>query len=82
MVASGGDVVGALATLAGYGLDRAGRVLASGVALRIDRDELVDLWTDRPGLLRQLLATTLRSMDLPPARPVSGAPARAVALTA
>jgi AAA family ATP:ADP antiporter len=64
LLASSGDVFGALATLAGCALGRAGRVLTSGVALHIDRDELVDLWADRPGLLRQLLTSSLQNSDV------------------
>jgi ATP:ADP antiporter, AAA family len=81
-VASGGDVVGTLATLAGCALERTGRVLASGFALRIDREELVDLWAERPALLRQLLASNWQILGLRPASPESAEHPRPVALHA
>ena len=79
-VASGGDVVGTLATLAGCAVERAGRVVTSGIALRIDREELVDLWTERPALLRQLLVSNWQIRGLPPTSLASTEPPKPVAL--
>jgi hypothetical protein len=81
LVASSGDVVGVVATLAGWPLERTGRVLSDGVALRIGRTNLVDLWAERPALLRQLLANTLPALRGQPASTWNPAPARAAALT-
>jgi hypothetical protein len=59
VVAAAGDVVGTVATLAGSALARAGSALTAGFALRLDRDDLVALWTERPALLQRLLANAL-----------------------
>jgi AAA family ATP:ADP antiporter len=55
LTAAAGTVVGELATLAGRPLDRAGRVVREGVALRIGREELFDLLGERPALIPELL---------------------------
>lgn len=55
-----GDTVGALATLAGRPSGLTATVTRSGVALRIDRDDLFDLLGERPALLRQLFAGIFR----------------------
>ncbi len=59
-VARGGDVIGALATMAGRPLGRAADVLRSGVALRIQQDLLLDALGSSPELLRQLFAGIFR----------------------
>jgi CRP-like cAMP-binding protein len=53
-VARSGDIVGSLSMLSGRPLGKSANVVRSGVALRIDRDELFDLLGERPELLRQL----------------------------
>jgi ATP:ADP antiporter, AAA family len=55
-----GDVLGALATLAGRPLGHAATVAREGVALRIDREDLFELLGERPALLRQLFAGMFR----------------------
>jgi ATP:ADP antiporter, AAA family len=60
LTASAGSVVGALATLSGRPLGRAARVVKEGVALRIEREDLFDLFAERPALLRQLFAGVFR----------------------
>jgi len=52
--AVGGDTVGAFTVLAGPGVGGDATVLCSGVALRIERDDLFDMLADRPEMLRQL----------------------------
>jgi len=54
VVARSGDIVGSLSMLSGQPLGKSADVLRSGVALRIDRDQLFDLLGERPELLRQL----------------------------
>jgi ATP:ADP antiporter, AAA family len=49
-----GDIIGSLSMLSGRPLGKSATVLRSGVALRIDRDELFDLLGERTELLRQL----------------------------
>jgi len=49
-----GDVIGSLSMLSGKPLSKRAEVTRSGVALRLDRDELFDLLGERPELLRQL----------------------------
>ena len=60
MAAGSGDVLGSLSMLSGQPLGRSAAVLRSGVALRIDRDELFDLLGERPELLRQLFEGMFR----------------------
>jgi ATP:ADP antiporter, AAA family len=60
LVAAGGSVIGALATLSGRSLGHTARVAKDGVALRIDREDLFDLFAERPALLRQLFAGLFR----------------------
>jgi hypothetical protein len=55
-----GDVLGALATLAGRPLGQIATVSAEGVALRIDREDLFELLSERPALLRQLFTGMFR----------------------
>ena len=54
--ARGGDIIGSVNTLAGRPLGRSGKVAVSGVALKIDRDDLFDVLGERPDLLRQMFA--------------------------
>ena len=53
-VAHAGDVIGSLSMLSGKPLSKRADVTRSGVALRLDRDDLFDLLGERPELLRQL----------------------------
>ena len=55
-VARHGDAIGSFCALAGPRVGREARVTRSGVALRIDRDELFEVLGDRPEMLRQLFA--------------------------
>ena len=66
LTAAAGSVVGELATLAGRPLDRAGRVVKEGVALRIGREELFDLLSERPALIPELLAAVFNLAGLRP----------------
>jgi CRP-like cAMP-binding protein len=59
-IALSGDIIGSLCMLSGRALGKAADVLRSGVALRIDRDELFDLLGERPELLRQLFEGMFR----------------------
>jgi CRP-like cAMP-binding protein len=61
--ARGGDVVGSSHTMAGRSLGRAAEVVRSGVALRIDHDELFDVLGERPELLRQMFASLFRMRE-------------------
>jgi AAA family ATP:ADP antiporter len=56
LVARGGDIIGSMCTMAGRPLGRTAEVLRGGIALRIERDELLDLLVERPALLRQMFA--------------------------
>ena len=60
MTAGPGDVLGSLCMLSGQPLGKSAAVVRSGVALRIDRDELFDLLGERPELLRQLFEGMFR----------------------
>jgi len=53
-VARAGDTIGWYATMSGRSLDRAATVRTSGIALRMERDDLFDLLGERPELMRQL----------------------------
>ena len=55
-----GNMIGSLGMLSGRSLGKSADVLRSGVALRIDRDELFDLLGERPELLRQLFEGMFR----------------------
>jgi hypothetical protein len=63
VVAVPGDVVGTVATLAGSALERAGSALTPGMALRVERDDLVALWAERPTLLHRLLSNALTALQ-------------------
>ena len=60
VVARSGDVVGLATTMAGSALGRSAAATRSGVALRIDRDELFDLLGERPEMLKQIFAGMFR----------------------
>ena len=57
----GGDVIGSISTMAGQALGRSARVVRPGIALRLDRDDLLTLTSERPELLRQLFAGLFRN---------------------
>jgi CRP-like cAMP-binding protein len=61
MTARGGDVIGSIGAMAGRPLGRTGTVTRSGVALRLDREDLFSLISERPELLRQLFAGLFRN---------------------
>ena len=61
LTARGGDVIGSIGTMAGRSLDRSADVTRSGLALRIDRDDLFAVSGERPELLRQLFAGLFRN---------------------
>lgn len=52
--AHAGDVIGSLSMLSGKPLSKRAEITRSGVAIRLDRDELFELLGERPELLRQL----------------------------
>ena len=54
LTARAGDIIGSLSMLSGQPVGRSASVLRSGIALRIDRDDLFDLLGQRPELMRQL----------------------------
>jgi AAA family ATP:ADP antiporter len=54
LVARPGDIIGSRCMLSGQPLGKSADVVRSGVALRIDRDDLFDLLGQRPELMRQL----------------------------
>ena len=54
MAVKSGDVIGSIFTMAGRPLGRSADVLRSGVALRIDHEDLFDTLGERPELLRQV----------------------------
>jgi ATP:ADP antiporter, AAA family len=60
VTARGGDIIGSINTMAGKSLGRSGKVVRSGVALRIDHDQMFDVMGDRPDLLRQMFAGIFR----------------------
>jgi AAA family ATP:ADP antiporter len=60
IVARGGDVIGALPTIAGRPFGRKGDVAGGGVALRIEHDPLFDVLSANGELLRQIFAGTFR----------------------
>jgi CRP-like cAMP-binding protein len=68
-VARAGDIIGSLCMLSGRPLGKSADVLRSGIALRIDRDDLFDLLGVRPELLRQLFDGMFHGL------PIESAPA-------
>lgn len=61
LTAVSNDTIGMQQTLAGISLGRTGRVIGDGAALRIDREDLFDLLSQRPDLLRQLFSSLSRA---------------------
>ena len=55
-----GDVIGALEVMSGELLGLAGKVTQPGIALRLDREDLFSLLSDRPELLRQIFSALFR----------------------
>ena len=55
-----GEVIGALEVMSGRPLGMAGKVVAPGVALRLDREDLFSLLSERPELLRQIFWALFR----------------------
>jgi len=66
-----GDAIGVYQTLAGAPIAYEARVLQEGTALRIDREELFDLLSQRPDLLQQLFGVLFRVRADRPAAPSS-----------
>jgi CRP-like cAMP-binding protein len=60
VTAKGGELIGSVNTMAGKRLGRSGKVVQSGVALRIAREDLFDVLGERPELLRQMFAAMFR----------------------
>jgi CRP-like cAMP-binding protein len=69
--ARAGDIIGSVNTLAGRTLGRSAKVTASGVALKIDREDLFDVLGERPDLLRQMFAGMFQR-ERPPTDTISG----------
>jgi CRP-like cAMP-binding protein len=63
--ARSGDIVGSLQTLSGHMLGLSANATASGLALRITRDDLFDVLGERPELLRQMFAAMFRRVADP-----------------
>jgi AAA family ATP:ADP antiporter len=61
VIADANDAVGVQQTLAGISLDCVGRALLDGAALRLAREDLFDLLSQRPDLLRQLFSSLLHA---------------------
>jgi CRP-like cAMP-binding protein len=61
LTAAVGDVVGLATTMSGAPLGRSAAVTRSGVALRIDRDELFEVLGERPEMLKQMFAGLFRA---------------------
>jgi CRP-like cAMP-binding protein len=59
--ARGGDVIGSTGAMAGQPLGRTATVTRSGIALRLDREDLLLLMGERPELLRQVFAGLFRN---------------------
>jgi CRP-like cAMP-binding protein len=62
-VARAGDIIGSLSMLSGREIGQSADVLRSGIALRIDREDLFDLLGERPELLRQMFEGMFRMGD-------------------
>jgi len=58
------DVIGIYETLAGINFEFQARVKQSGIALRIDREDLFDLLAQRPSLLRQVLGALFKNQPV------------------
>ena len=63
LVARSGDVIGSMCTMAGHSLGRSAAVVRAGTALRITREDLFDLLSDRPMLLRELFSGMFGAAD-------------------
>jgi CRP-like cAMP-binding protein len=61
ITARGGDVVGMMTTMAGRPLGLSATVAGSGVAVRLDREDLFALLGERPELLRQIFSGMFRT---------------------
>ena len=61
IVARGGDVIGAIDTMAGRQLGRKADTIRAGVALKLDREDLFALLGERPDLLRQIFSGMFRA---------------------
>lgn len=59
--ARAGDAIGAINTMAGRPLGLSADVVRSGVAIRLDRDDLFALLGERPELLRQIFSGLFRA---------------------
>jgi CRP-like cAMP-binding protein len=59
--AGSGDYFGAISTMAGAAPGLKGRATRGGVALRLDRDDLIALLGERPELLRHIFSGMFRS---------------------
>ncbi len=57
LVVGPNDVIGVSHTLAGFSIGRKARVVHEGTALKIGREDLFDLLSQRPELLQQLFAS-------------------------
>ena len=55
-----GEVIGALEVMSGRPLGLVAKVSAPGVALRLDREDLFSLLSERPELLRQIFSALFR----------------------
>ena len=55
-----GDIMGALEVMSGEPLGLAAKVTQPGIALRLDRDDLFSLLSERPELLRQIFSALFR----------------------
>jgi ATP/ADP translocase/CRP-like cAMP-binding protein/HEAT repeat protein len=55
-----GDVLGALEVMSGEPLGLAAKATKPGIALRLDRDDLFSLLSERPELLRQIFSALFR----------------------
>ena len=55
-----GDVIGALEVMSGEPLGLAAKVTQPGIALRLDREDLFSLLSERPELLRQIFSALFR----------------------
>ena len=63
IIAGPSDVVGIYETLAGIDFEFHARVKQSGIALRIDREDLFDLLVQRSALLRQVFGALFRNQS-------------------
>jgi hypothetical protein len=63
IVAGPTDVIGIYETLAGIGFGFHARVQQDGIALRIDRDDLFDLFVQRPALVGQVFGALFKSQS-------------------